>query len=87
MLERIAVKVTSSKFWAFVSTFVVGTCVLFHVDVDTYTQIGALILIFGDLVVYTFANVEQKKNELDAGNNVMLDDALNQRLTADDITD
>lgn len=65
MLERIAVKVTSSKFWAFVSTFVVGTCVLFHVDSDTYTQIGALILILGDMIAYTFGNIAQKKNELE----------------------
>ena len=60
MKERILQKVTSSKFWSYLSVFVLSVCAFFHFDEQTEAQIGALIIALGNMIVYTFGNITQK---------------------------
>ena len=78
MKKRILQKVTSTKFWSYVSVFVLSVCAFFHFDEQTETQIGALIIALGNVIVYTFGNItqkhitnkhEQKMNEIEVKKN------------------
>ena len=60
LLERVAVKLTSSKFWTFLAVFVVSVMAFLGADGNSQTQITAIIIAFGDMVVYVFGNVAQK---------------------------
>jgi hypothetical protein len=66
MLERILLKLTSTKFWSYVSVLVVAALALCNAGDDTVTKVSALIIAFGNCVCYTFANVWQKSQYNDS---------------------
>lgn len=65
MLERVLIKVTSSKFWGFAAVFALSVVSFTSASEDTAAKIAAMILALGDLIVYTCSNVAQKKIERD----------------------
>ena len=48
-------KFTSRKFWACVVAFVTAILIYFHVSEDSINQIVAIIMAFGALIAYIFA--------------------------------
>ncbi len=53
--EEIIRKITSRKFWACVVAFVTAILIYFHVPEDSINQIVAIIMAFGALIAYIFA--------------------------------
>lgn len=53
--EEIIRKITSRKFWACVVAFVTAILIYFHVPEDSINQIVAVIMAFGALIAYIFA--------------------------------
>lgn len=60
MKKRILLRITSTKFWAFLAVFVVAVYMLFQPGVDTKVQIAAVITALGDVVCYTCGNIASK---------------------------
>jgi len=60
MKERIFLKLTSTKFWAYVATLIVSILVIFGVNSTVTEQIGGLIVLIGNLLIYVVGNVAQK---------------------------
>lgn len=60
MKNRIMVKLTSSKFWAYLSVFVISVLILFGVDSSTNERVAAMIVALGNCIVYTCGNISQK---------------------------
>ena len=53
--EEIVRKFPSRKFWACVVAFVTAILIYFHVPEDSINQIVAIIMAFGALIAYIFA--------------------------------
>lgn len=60
-INRVLLKISSTKFWAFLGVFIMSVMVLFGADKESQNQIYAMIIALGDLIVYCTANVAQKK--------------------------
>lgn len=58
-------KLSSRKFWAFVSTFVISVITLFGATENTILQISALIVSLGDVIAYVVAETKIDKARIE----------------------
>lgn len=65
-------KLTSRKFWVSVASFVVAILTAFNVPDGSSSQVSAIIMAFGSLIAYVFAeghadaaHIEKKPDELE----------------------
>ena len=65
--EEIIRKITSRKFWACVVAFVTAILIYFHVPEDSINQIVAIIMAFGALIAYIFAEGGVDSSRLKSG--------------------
>lgn len=73
--EQLVRKLTSRKFWVAIVAFVTALLTAFHVSDGSISQITSIIMAFGSLIAYVFAeawtdssNKEDKTNDNSAGN-------------------
>ena len=65
--EDVIRKFTSRKFWACVVAFVTTILIYFHVPEDSINQIVAIIMAFGALIAYIFAEGWVDSSRLKSG--------------------
>lgn len=65
--EDVIRKFTSRKFWACIVAFVTAILIYFHVPEDSINQIVAIIMAFGALIAYIFAEGWVDSSRLKSG--------------------
>lgn len=53
--ENIVRKLTSRKFWIAVASFITALLVAFHVSDGSVSQVTAIVMAFGSMISYIFA--------------------------------